>query len=239
MVYDAEELFRYMFGEYEEVLLNIVNEEVAYESLSENDEFTEHAKSNVYIASFITAYSRVKLYTEAIFPLGNHVLYFDTDSCVYKSPSGSHLVELNNQGELGGWESELKPVVVDGVEQEDYFTHFVSCGPKTYYLKSKSGTQDVTKAKGFSLHYANQQVFNFDTLKDQVLAKALNMEKEFLVLHKNETIMKRDLFKILVNQNRGKQIKMVYDKRQICEPVFKSNGSLKMIDTIPFGYTDL
>ena len=239
MVYDAEELFRYLFGEYEEVLLNIVNEEVAYVSLSENDEFTEHAKSNVYIASFITAYSRVKLYTEAIFPLGNHVLYFDTDSCVYKSPSGSHLVELNGQGELGGWESELKPVVVDGVEQEDYFTHFVSCGPKTYCLKSKSGTQDVTKAKGFSLHYTNQQVFNFDTLKDQVLAKALNMEKEFLVLHKNETIMKRDLFKILVNQNKGKQIKMVYDKRQICEPVFKSNGSLKMIDTIPFGYTDL
>mmetsp|Transcript_12651 Transcript_12651/g.16301 ORF Transcript_12651/g.16301 Transcript_12651/m.16301 type:complete len:1243 (-) Transcript_12651:1394-5122(-) len=231
MVYDADELFKYMFGEYDEVLLNVVNEDVAYVSMSENDEYTEHNKSNVYVAAFITAYARLKLYNDTIEPLGRYVLYFDTDSCVYVSPTGEHLIELDPTGALGGWESE--------VPEEEYFTHFVSCGPKTYCLKSASGTQDVTKAKGFSLHYANSQIFNFETLRDQVLAKALNLEKELLVLHRDESIMTRDLFRILVSRNKGKQINMIYDKREILEPVFKQDGFLKMIDTLPFGFFEV
>ena len=99
---------------------------------------------------------------------------------------------------MGLWTSEI--------EAGDYFTEFVSCGPKTYALKSRSGKRDISKSKGFSLHYSNQQEFNFESLKEQVLYKALSTDideleceeqmvmqnkqprVEKLVLHRNETI---------------------------------------------------
>ena len=191
---------------------------------------TEHAKSNVYISAFITAYSRLKLY-ELLEQLNEKVLYFDTDSIVYVSPTGEHLVTPDTTGDLGEWTSELPP--------DDYFVEFVSAGPKTYAMKSFSGERDVSKSKGFSLHYADQQVYNFETLKDQILSKAINDNKEKLVLHTNETIMQRRLFDIEVRNNNGKMLNMTYDKRAILPTSATTKDEIKMIDTLPFGHVDL
>ena len=54
-------------------------------SLDDKDAYTEDRKSNVYISAFITGYARLKLYHEALEPLNEKVLYFDTDSVIYVS----------------------------------------------------------------------------------------------------------------------------------------------------------
>ena len=76
-VTETNEFFKYLCGAWEEVTLNIINDNVAITAFAETDKFTEHAKSNTYISAIIiTAYSRHKLYEEVLHPLGEHVLYF-------------------------------------------------------------------------------------------------------------------------------------------------------------------
>ena len=93
------------------------------------------------------------------------VLYFDTNLVIYISSNGSNLIPVNTIGEMGLWTLEA--------EEGDFFTKFVSCGLKTYSLQSKSGRRDIAKSKGFPLHFSNQQKFNFNKLKEQVLYKTL------------------------------------------------------------------
>ena len=210
--------------------------------------YTEHHKSNVYISAFITGYARLKLFDEALDPLQRQVLYFDTDSVIYVSPTGQHLIPVDSTGVMGLWTSEI--------EEGDCFTEFVSCGPKTYALKSRSGKKDIAKSKGFSLHYANQQKFTFKTLKTQVFYKALQEDLslsdfeetmihqnkrpriEKLVLHTNETIMRRKKFQIMVEENRGKVINVTYDKRKIRNPDVEYD-EITVIDTLPWGHNEI
>ena len=91
-------------------------------------------------------------------------------SCSYVSPDANFVLPVDNSGVLGSWADELKK------SPNDYFTEFVSAGPKTYALKSFSGHNDICKAKGFTLSYKNAQIMNFDNLRDQVLHKAFNGE---------------------------------------------------------------
>ena len=59
------------------------------------DEYTTHVASNViYIAAFFTGYARVKLYQ-------GKVIYMDTQSVIYVSPTGQPLININHTGELG------------------------------------------------------------------------------------------------------------------------------------------
>ena len=92
---------------------------------------------------------------------------------VYISSTGEHLVTLDTTGNLGEWKSELPA--------DNYFVEFVSAGPKTFPMRSLSGEQDVCKSKGFSRHYSNQQVYNFETLEEQILHKAINAQKKNLL----------------------------------------------------------
>lgn len=82
------------------------SEEIAAVTWANKTEFMEDDLStNVFIAAFTTCYARLKLYQE-LQRLGTDVLYFDTDSIVYKSngqndpPLGNFLGEFTD--ELGG-----------------------------------------------------------------------------------------------------------------------------------------
>ena len=90
----------------------------------------------MYVAAFVTAYARLKLYS-ALELLDDNVLYFVTDSVMYCSPTGSHILPVDNSDMLGAWADELKK------SPDDYFTEFVSAGPKTYALKSSSGKNNM------------------------------------------------------------------------------------------------
>ena len=180
--------------------------------------------------------------------LQQSVLYFDTDSVIYVSPDGSDFIPVDRSGEMGLWTSEI--------EAGDCFTEFVSCGPKTYALKSRSGKRDISKSKGFSLHYSNQQEFNFESLKEQVLYKALSTdieELEFeermvkqnkrprvekLVLHRNETVIRRKKFEIMVEENRGKILNLSYDKRRLLNPNSEYND-VTCVDSLPWGHDSI
>jgi hypothetical protein len=198
IVCDPAEFYRYLVGRWEKVSVNMINQEVCLVNCEEFDEYTEHGKSNVYISAFITGYARLKLYEEALEPLGEKVLYFDTDSCIYLSPTGEHLVPINTNKELGTWANEMK-------DPTDWFVEFVSAGPKTYALRSLSGKNDIAKSKGFSMHFTNQTIFNFDNLKEQILHHAINDPLPKLEMHKGEMLMRRDgQFNIAVEKNRGK-----------------------------------
>ena len=73
-------------------------------------------------------------------------------------------------------------------------------------MKSFSGERNVSKSKGFSLDYSNQQVYNFETLKNKILSKAIDEQKDKLVLHTNKAMMTRRLFDIQVLTTANKSI---------------------------------
>lgn len=224
LVDNHQDFFKYLLGVYTRCSIDIFNEYVALVNVQENDELSTHGKSNVYIAAYITAYSREKLYREALIPCGENVLYFDTDSVIYVSTNGEPIIPIDTTKKLGLWTSEAP--------EGDHFTDFVSCGPKSYALKTFNG-KFIEKSKGFYLHYNNQKIYNFDALEKQVVSRSLGRETEDLVLHKDETIMKRKMFKIEVAKNTGKRMKMPYDKRVI---VFPLCATPKVIDTLPHGH---
>ena len=62
-------------------------------------------------------------------------------------PTGENLIIPDTSGDLGEWSSELP---LDG-----YLTEFASAGPKTYSIHVASGKEDISKSKGFALHYKN------------------------------------------------------------------------------------
>jgi DNA polymerase elongation subunit (family B) len=122
-----QQLWKILKGSYTRATAEVINDAVAIANFHNNDEYTIHQKSNVYIAAYVTAYARLKLY-EALEILQEKVLYFDTDSVVYCSPTGDHLVPISTSGDLGTWTDE---------SPGDFFTEFVSSGPKTYAMKSQ------------------------------------------------------------------------------------------------------
>ena len=71
-------LWEMMTGKYTRADFDIINDNVCVAKLQVNDRYSEHYKSNVYIATYVTAYACLKLY-EALELLGKRVCYFDTD----------------------------------------------------------------------------------------------------------------------------------------------------------------
>ena len=183
LVEDSEEFLKLFLSKQENMDIAILNENVAMVNIQDNDQYTEFKKGNVYISTFITGYARLKLYEDALEPLQEDVLYFDTDSVVYVSSDGQPKIPIDTTGELGLWTSEA----VEG----DHFIGFTAAGPKTYALLSAQGN-NIAKSKGFCLHHSNSELFHFDSLKEQVLHKACNKQIQHLKLHQGDALMKRD-----------------------------------------------
>ena len=55
--------------------IKILNENVALASVQESNEYTEHAKSNVYISIFVNVYAHLKLYKEELEPLSHLLIW--------------------------------------------------------------------------------------------------------------------------------------------------------------------
>jgi hypothetical protein len=257
IIRNQKQLWSVINSSYKRSNVDVINNAVAVATFHVNDEYTTHQKSNVYIAAYVTAYARLKLY-EALEILQEKALYFDTDSCVYVSPTGEHLIPISTSGELGTWSDELKDT------PGDFFTEFVSAGPKTYAMKSHSGKNDICKSKGFQLSVKNKEIFNFESLRDQVLHKAYGgqftseeeevdsefdpwlpiqveiepRKKQKLVMHKDEQLMTRNLFQLQVQSNPGKMLHMTYDKRAIVRPSVPLSECTHVY-TLPHGHRDV
>ena len=180
------------------------------------DEYQRSFKQNAFIAAFTTSLARLKLYNALDF-FGDRVLYYDTDSIIYKTkrgqdklPLGSYLGEFTD--EIGG----------------DVIVEFCSGGAKNYGYLTKKGKVEC-KVRGFSLNYETKQVLNYHTMKEKIL-KELDepLEKTRRMAITIPDFFQRDqVTKKIKLTERKKHYQLVFDKRVI-DPATRSST--------PYGY---
>ena len=107
---------------------------------------------NIFIACFTTCHARLKLY-EVLDLLQERVLYFDTDSVIFKTSSGQKKPELGEY--LGDFKNELN--------EGDTIVEFASGGPKNYGYQTCQGKQEC-KVRGISLNSEGSKQLNFPIL---------------------------------------------------------------------------
>ena len=133
--------------------------EVVY--TSKDDNVVKGTKTNIFVAAFTTSYARLKLY-ESLDVLQQQVLYYDTDSVVYRWQQGHPSIVTGDM--LGEMKDEL-----DG----DVINEFVSGGAKNYAYTTREGKTEC-KVRGFTLNVRGAAVLNFQTMKDNILAELNN-----------------------------------------------------------------
>ena len=191
--------------------------EVVYvnkEDVNKEDAILPNNRTNVFIAAFTTCHARLKLYSY-LQTLGEQVLYYDTDSVIYKWSAGLPKVPTGDY--LGDLKDELNG---------DHIVEFVSGGPKNYAYHTE-GKKTECKVRGFTLNVRGKEVLNFNTMKRTILAVLKEGKPNPLELT-NPTHFKRDT----VNKGIGivpqtKKYGLVFEKR-VVDPTTKSS--------LPFGY---
>jgi hypothetical protein len=152
MIHDKTKYMKHVDVVREDLILVNYEEDLNF---VQGDEF-----GNVIIAAYVTAHARLKLY-EALELLGDRVLYFDTDSCIYiDRPGQPHPVIEGDR--LGAWTDE---------HPENKILSFASGGPKNYgyqYRDTEGQVHTECKVKGLTLNYRTSQVVNFDVLKKAI-----------------------------------------------------------------------
>ena len=186
--------------------------EVVY--VNKEEAILPNNRTNVFIAAFTTCWARLKLYSY-LQTLGEQVLYYDTDSVIYKWSAGLPKVPTGDY--LGDLKDEL-----DG----DVIKEFVSGGPKNYAYRTER-EKTVCKVRGFTLNARGKEVLNFNTMKRTILAMLEEGKPNSLELT-NPSHFKRDT----VNKGIGmvsqtKKYGLVFEKR-VVDPISKSSH--------PFGY---
>ncbi|KAI8493979.1 hypothetical protein Bbelb_283260 [Branchiostoma belcheri] len=202
-----------LLGSTDHVVNNIhcVNEEVVeVEYVHKKELIPEASNTNIYIAIFTTAMARIKLY-ESLDRLGDAVLYYDTDSIIYRCDGDNHLPRGDY---LGDFTNE-----VEG--NGGYITEFCSGGPKNYSYVTADGTT-VTKVRGFTLNFKNQKLINFPVMKGMVVSDS----PESVDVVNDHKIVRDKKSKKVLSKREVKKYRLVYDKRVIQED----------FNTLPYGY---
>ena len=179
-------------------------------------EYQKGFKQNVFIAAFTTSYARLKLY-EALEKLDDRVLYYDTDSVIYKTQEGQEKIPLGDY--LGQFTDETggEPIA-----------EFCSAGAKNYGYVTQGGKVEC-KVKGFSLNYETKLKLNYESMRDNILKELdepLDQARKTTItipdyFERNQTTKKIKL------TERKKNYKLVFDKRVI-DPATRSST--------PYGY---
>ena len=171
-------------------------------------------KTNVFVAAFTTCHARLKLYSY-LETLGEQVLYYDTDSVIYKWSAG--LPKITTGDYLGDMKNEV---------EGDYIKEFVSGGAKNYGYRTAGGKVEC-KVRGFTLNVRGMETLNYGTMKKAIL-KELKEGKAQRMEVVNPSHFKRDTKKKdigLVEQK--KSYRLVFDKRVI-DP--------ESMQSYPYGY---
>ena len=187
--------------------------EAVYTSVNENAQ--KGTKTNIFVAAFTTCHARLKLY-ESLDLLKKNVIYFDTDSIVYKWRPGKPSIPTGDF--LGEFKDEL---------QGDIIAEFVSGGAKNYAYQTIGGN-NTCKVRGFTLNVRGSAVLNFNTMKNNILAE-LQLPQDY---RRNINIMSPYYFQRDVEKKqirvvpRNKKYGLVFDKRVINTNAF----------SYPYGY---
>ena len=165
LIGEPEELFDLVFDASVLVQsLVILTDDVVLVQYQQHEDYgQENSIGNVVLASFVTAYGRLKLH-KTLLELGDRALYWDTDSVLYYE--GEDDAELVMGDHLGDLTSE----VPDGHRILEY----CSGGPKNYaYIVENMETKEqktVIKVKGLSLNHNTSGVLGYSDMKRLIRA---------------------------------------------------------------------
>ena len=173
-------------------------------------------KTNVFIAAFTTCWARLKLYSY-LERLGEQVLYYDTDSVIYKWRDGQTRIETGDY--LGDMKDEL-----DG----DHIVEFVSGGAKNYGYRTSEGKVEC-KVRGFTLNVRGLQVLNYSSMKTTILSELEEplQKKRELEVRNPSHFQRNTATKEIGLVEQTKRYGLVFDKRVIDTATKQS---------YPFGY---
>ncbi|KAL9952108.1 hypothetical protein ACROYT_G039315 [Oculina patagonica] len=200
--------------------LRVVNPEMT-EVVHKNKEACDpvQVNINIFVACFTTCWARLKLYRDGLSKLQDEqVLYFDTDSIIYKRGEGEDELPLGDY--LGEFTNEL--------DDEDFIVEFASAGPKNYGYKTKNG-KTTCKVRGFSLNARGSEQLNYEILKQNVcdeVERPLDKPRHIPVFNPHK-ITRDKKTKQLHTQTEIKQYRVVFDKRVVDPDSFFS---------YPYGY---
>ena len=175
---------------------------------------------NIFVACFTTCWARLRLYA-ALEPLGQRVLYYDTDSIIFLQDEDQVNPVLGNY--LGDFTSELDP--------DDYITEFVSAGPKNYGYQTHKGHVEC-KVRGFRLNSEGKSQLNYNVMRQNVLdeiQKPLLKPRQTQVVKTHQIVRDPKTYQ-LYTFPEYKWYQLVYDKR-VVDPV--------TFQTYPYGYKGL
>ena len=175
---------------------------------------------NIFVACFTTCWARLRLY-DALQPLGDRVLYYDTDSIIFLQDEGQVNPVLGDY--LGDFTSELDP--------DDYITEFVSAGPKNYGYQTKLGHVEC-KVRGFRLNSEGKSQLNYNVMRQNVLdeiQKPLLKPRQTQVVKTHQIVRDPKHYKLYTFPDY-KRYQLVYDKRVVDPHTFL---------TYPYGYKGL
>lgn len=168
---------------------------------------------NIFLASFTTMWARLKLYS-VLDVLGDRVLYFNTDSVIFKTDKSDDLSYLPIDNYLGEMTNEIKP-------EDGHIIEFVSGGLKNYAYRTLSGKEEC-KVRVFILNWINSRLINSEAIKD-IICTANDKQIE---IHNPCKISRDKRKRKLLNRKENKNYQMVYTK-----PRLFSN-----LDSLPFGF---
>ena len=192
--------------------------EVVYTSSAEDA--PRGFKTNIFVAAFTTSQARLKIY-ESLEKVDKQVLYYDTDSVVYKWRPGLPEIELGDY--LGDMTNELD----DG----DHIVEFVSGGAKNYGYMTKNG-KVCCKVRGFTLNVRGLKQLNYDVMRQNILEEIrhpLDDRRNTDVLNPYH-FTREPATKRLKTVPRIKKYGLVFDKRVVDPTTFSS---------FPYGYSPL
>jgi hypothetical protein len=183
-------------------------------------EKSDSGMTSVAIASYVTAYARLKLYdllekVEKIRP--GSLLYFDTDSVIYVRKKVDEVIPT------GDYLGDLTSEIPDGSK----CIKFVSLGPKSYGIeieKPSGEVESTIKIKGLSL---TENALDIISFKEMV-----NMAMNYVKGNKIQHLVPQQQFittsqHLMFTKQFHKIFRAVSEKR-----IIKENFS------VPFGYIE-
>ncbi|XP_020296498.1 uncharacterized protein LOC109861322, partial [Pseudomyrmex gracilis] len=201
-----------------------VNDEVIYVLWQMRDEAVIPSSiTNVIIAAYTTAQARLKLY-EYLERLGERVLYYNTDSCIYVSSGEPGEYEPRTGNFLGNMTDEL-----EGYGRGSYIESFVSGGPKfhAYVVRTlDGGAREVCKIKGITLNSATSRIINFNSVRELLMRRERKVENVSINLHFRAIC--RTAFHEVVTR----------DESKICSPVLLKRRFIDERRSVPYGYLE-
>ena len=177
--------------------VDIVNDNMMRVQYKFEEEFVATSPiTNVAVAAFTTGHARLKLYSH-LDKLQEQVLYFDTDSVIFKFSPGFYCPQIGDY--LGDLTSELG--------KGEYITTFCSTGPKSYAFTTNKGNK-MCKVKGITLNFRNSLIINEETMYKIVH----NHIKEVKAMYPH-MIKKVKKHAMIHNAKKDKTFRKVYEKR--------------------------